>query len=155
MSPELLPVIYGLAGVGLLAVIGLLIAVGLYAKLGGVNARLKALDDQLDRIQDQTDSKKEEKINALAKQLRHAFPEIADGVDNRGFGLSVYNAHKAYRKAINYFGSPGSSSWSKKANAELSVLADTVNDFDGHSVITRIPNGEWKKRLAVFIKTGA
>jgi hypothetical protein len=155
MSSDLFTVYWLLVAVALVAVVGPLLAIGLYIELGRLNDKLKVVDVLLDTIQDQTDSKKEEKVNALAKQLRQAFPEIADGVDNRGFGLSVYNAHKVFRKVASAYGSPGSNSWSKKANAELSILADTVNDFYGHSIIARIPNGEWKKRLAIFIKAGA
>lgn len=135
-----------LAVVGLLALIGLLAVIGLHSKLGRVNAALKAIDDLLDTIQDQTDSKKEEKLSVLAQRLRKAFPEIADGVDNRGFGLRVYNAHRIYRKALSYSGA-------RKADAEAAVLADAVNGFDGHSIISRIPAGEWKRRVAAFIKT--
>jgi hypothetical protein len=155
MSYEYITVLCLLAAVGLLAVVGPLLAIGLYVELGRVSDKLKAVDVLLDTILDQTDSKKEEKVTALGKQLKTAFPEIADGVDNRGFGLSVYNAHKVFRKAATAYGSPGSNSWSKKANAKAASLADAVNDFYGHSIITRIPSGEWKRRLAGFIKAGA
>jgi hypothetical protein len=155
MLSDFLTVPYLFAVVGLLAVIGLLVAIGLYVKLARVNGKLKAIDDLLDIIHDQTDLKREEKISALAKQLKKAFPEIADGIDNTGFGESVYNAHKVYRKAVSYYGSPGSNSWSRKANAKSNTLADTVNGFYGYSLIKRIPNSEWKKRVATFIRIGA
>jgi hypothetical protein len=155
MSIDYISLICVLAAVALVAVLGPLVAIGLYAKLDSMNDKIKAMDDLLDTIQEQTDLKKEEKVTALGKQLRKAFPEIADAVDNRGFGLSVYTAHKAYRKAVNYYGTPGSKSWTKKADAKLASLAGAVNDFYGHSVLTRIPGAEWKKRVAVFIKAGA
>jgi hypothetical protein len=155
MSPDYFTVLCLLAAVGLVAIVGPLLAIGLYLELGRVNDKLKAVDVLLDAILDQTDSKKEEKVTALGKQLRAAFPEIADGVDNRGFGLSVYNAHKVFRKAASAYGSPGSNSWSKKANAKATGLVDAVHDFYGHSIIKRVPSGEWKKRVAVFIKAGA
>jgi hypothetical protein len=155
MSPDYFTVLCLLAAVGLVAIVGPLLAIGLYLELGRVNDRLKTMDALVDVLLEQTDLKKEEKATALGKRLRTAFPEIADGVDNRGFGLSVYNAHKVFRKAASVYGAPGSKSWTKKADAEAAVLADTVNDFYGHSIISRIPSADWKKRLSVFIKAGA
>jgi hypothetical protein len=155
MSTDYYTVLWLLAAVGLVAVVGPLLAIGLYVELGRVSDKLKTVDALVDVILEQTDSKKEEKAAALGKRLRAAFPEIADGVDNRGFGLSVYNAHKIFRRAATTYGTPGSRSWSKKADAKAAVLAGTVNDFYGHSIIGRIPSAEWKKRLAAYIKAGA
>jgi type II secretory pathway pseudopilin PulG len=155
MSPDYFTILCLLAAVALVAVVGPLLAIGLYMELGRVNEKLKAADVLLDAIVDQTDSKREEKAVALGKQLKAAFPEIADGVDNRGFGMSVYDAHKVFRKAASAYGTPGSRSWTKKANAKAAVLAESVGGFYGHSIISRIPSGEWKKRLTGFIQTGA